>query len=174
MTTSYSIDLEGLKQGAASFEWPVSLEFFKSFGNEDLLDAKVIAKVEARKVGAKILVDLALDGEVTVVCDRCLEDLVLEISADAALTVRFGKGDSEENQEDEEEGRELVLIEPGETELDLSQTIYDYVNLAIPIQRVHPEGGCDPEMVSRLGVQKEISNEENSAFASLKELFKEK
>lgn len=172
MTQCYTINLEGLKQGAASLEWPVSLEFFKSFGNEDLLDANVIAKVEARKVGARILVDLALDGEVTVVCDRCLEDLVLNISADAALAVRFGVSDSEEIEE--EEGREVVLLEPGETELDLSQTIYDYVNLAIPIQRVHPEGECDPEMVSRLGVKSETVSEDNNAFASLKELFKEK
>lgn len=172
MTQCYTIDLEGLKQGAASFEWPVSLEFFKSFGNEDLLDARVIASVEARKVGAKILVDLSLGGEVTVVCDRCLEDLVLKISADAALTARFGNSGSEDVEE--EEGREVVLVEPGETELDLSQTIYDYVNLAIPIQRVHPEGECDPGMVSRLGVQKETVSEDDSAFASLKELFKEK
>jgi len=170
MTESYTIDLEGLKQGAASYKWPVSLEFFKSFGNEDLLDAKVVANVEARKSGAKILVDIALDGEVKVVCDRCLEDLALKVSADSALIVRFGNAGSEEIEE--EEGRELVLLEPGETEFDLSQIIYDYVNLAIPIQRVHPEGECDPEMVSRLGVKKETVSEDYNAFASLKELFK--
>ena len=43
-----------------------------------------------------------------------------------------------------------MYVQASEQELDMSQIIYDYVNLSLPIKKVHPEGECDPEMMEKL------------------------
>ncbi|MBO4466670.1 MAG: hypothetical protein J5745_01020, partial [Bacteroidales bacterium] len=96
-----------------------------------------------------------LTGFVTVPCDRCLEPLQVPVEEDPS----------------EEFKTELV-----KEDWDLSQAVYDYICLALPMQRVHPEGECNPDTVRFLG-QSERVNEEaapNSPFAALKGLFDSK
>ena len=54
--------------------------------------------------------------------------------------------------EDAEEGvsDEVILLDGSSSEIDLGQIIYDYVNLSLPIKKVHPDGECDPEMMEKL------------------------
>ena len=82
-------------------------------------------------------VDCKVVGELTLTCDRCAEDLVMPIDVAIALNVKFGQ-----EEEEDDDVRETIFIPAGESALDLSQTIYDYVCLSLPLQRVHPEGGC--------------------------------
>ena len=44
-----------------------------------------------------------------------------------------------------------------EDEVDLTQYIYESVVLALPYQRVHPDGECNPEMLERFRI---VSDEE--------------
>ena len=97
---------------------------------------------------------LRLSGTVTVPCTRCLEALALPVEAQPS-----------------------EVLTPGEyPEWDLSQAVYDYVCLSLPIQRVHPEGECNPDTVRFLS-QVERPDEEaaaSSPFAALKGLFDSK
>ena len=75
------------------------------------------------------------------------------------------------------EAQPSEVLTPGEyPEWDLSQAVYDYVCLSLPIQRVHPEGECNPDTVRFLS-QVERPDEEaaaSSPFAALKGLFDSK
>ena len=56
----------------------------------------------------------------------------------------------------------MMWIGPSETEIDLSQYIYESICLSLPYQRVHPVGsdgksGCDPDMLARFNI---VSEEE--------------
>ena len=60
--------------------------------------------------------------------------------------------------------RILLLLPADEHELDLKQYIYEYIHLALPIKRVHPDdkngkSTCDPEMLKKL--KEHIVNNEN-------------
>lgn len=44
-----------------------------------------------------------------------------------------------------------------EDEVDLTQYIYESIVLALPYQRVHPDGECNPEMLERFRI---VSDEE--------------
>ena len=88
------------------------------------------------------------------------------------LSVRYGEGPSGTQ---DEEGREVVFLPDAESVLDLGQILYDYVYTALPLVRVHPDGGCDPEVVKFLGRSEESPAEESqNPFASLKTLLDEK
>ena len=125
------------------------------------------------KSGRYLGVDCEIDGTVPVACDRCLEDLEMPVAADVLLSVKYG---DEESSEDHQEGeREIVFVPEGEAELDLSQIIYDYVCLSLPMQRHHDEGECNPDALKFLAGGDPVASEEvdaNSPFAALKGLIK--
>ena len=128
------------------------------FDNTEILDADVDAEIRVVKKDArKVEADLHLSGTVTVPCDRCLEALTLPVEADPS---------------------EVFVPDTATEDWDLSQAVYDYVCLSLPLQKVHPEGECNPDTVRFLG-QRERGDEEaeasaNSPFAALKGLFNSK
>lgn len=172
----FIIPLNGLASGRTQFCWRALGEFFGSFDNSEILDADVSVDVLVEKSGKYIGVDGVLSGTVTVQCDRCLSDLSLPVDVDFKLSVKFGEEPLEALPAENGE-REIVFVPEDDTDLDLSQTIYDYVCLSLPMQRVHPEGECDPETVRFLSIETDEAEEEAAApvespFAALKDLLK--
>jgi len=170
----YVIPLNGWASGEREYRWQVDNKFFQKFDNTEILDAVVEVEARAVKSGHYIGVDLDIQGSVTVACDRCLEDLKLPVEAHPAFSVKFGEEDAME-EEMREGAREILILSASDTELDLSQAIYDYVCLSLPMQRVHPEGECNPDTVRFLShePENEEAGETNSPFAALKGLFDE-
>ncbi len=173
MDDKFIIPLNGLAAGKNEFSWQAGKEFFEAFENAEILDAEFVVNAVAEKSGRYFGIDCEIDGQVTVTCDRCLEDLGIPIETDIMLSVKFG---NEETSEDHQEGeREIIFVPEGDAEFDMSQIIYDYVCLALPMQRHHDEGECDPETMKYLnGGEPEETEavEENNPFAALKGLIK--
>lgn len=123
----FIVKLNGLVSGKTELNWKADKEFFELFGNSDILDADLDVAVTLRNHGITVDVECSIDGWVTVPCDRCLDDL--------RLAVETGFDD---------------VYTPESDELDLSQDVYDYVCISLPLQRVHPEGECNPETIKFL------------------------
>ena len=173
MNDNFIIPLNGLASGKNDFSWHAGKEFFDAFENTEILDADLGVAVMVEKSGRYIGVDCAVDGDVVVSCDRCLEDLKMPIGTDIMLSIKFGDEDSVEDHQEGE--RETVFVPEGDAEYDLSQIIYDYVCLALPMQRHHEEGDCNPEVLKHLGVgepQTATESDAGNPFAALKELMK--
>lgn len=81
-------------------------------------------------------------GTVIVPCDRCLADVELRIDTEDELMVRIG----DEYLDD----GEYVTVPESDGYVDLSQFIYEFIVLSMPIQRLHEPGMCDVEMIARL------------------------
>ena len=150
------IPLNGWAAGGRQFRFHAGTEFFQMFDNQDILDADVNVDVRVVKEGSqKVEADLHLAGNVTVQCDRCLDPLVLQV-----------------------ESCPSEVLSPGAVEerWDISQDVYDYICLAMPLQRVHPQGECNPDTVRFLGQggRKDEEAAQSSPFAALKGLFEEK
>lgn len=118
----FEISLRELKPGVNHFEWHVGGEFFRSFENSELLDADLSVKVSANNTGTSVEIEGTIEGTVVAVCDRCLGEVTLPVH---------------------------TSFEECET-LDLSQDIYDFVCISLPLQKVHPDGECDKETVKYL------------------------
>ena len=165
-----SIVLTGLKEGRQLFSSHLGKEFFESFDNTEVLDADLLVKAAAWKSEGCTMIDCSIAGTITVQCDRCLDDLVLKVDETHLLRVKAG---SEEEVPADDDGRETVFISPEDDVFDLSQTVYDYSLLALPLHRVHPEGECNPQVVKHLS--KEAAKEHSdSPFAALKGLLDKK
>ena len=171
MKDDFIVPLNGLAQGRTEFRRRVGKEFFERFENSDILDAGLDADVVVEKSGRFIGVDCVIKGTVTVICDRCLEDLELPVDTGFALSVKFGQTGSEGETEGD---REVIVLPFGDSDLDLSQTVYDYICLSLPVQRVHEEGGCDPRTIGYLSSEDESENQQKDSttpFAGLGDLL---
>ena len=153
----FVIPLNDWAAGERKFHSHAGLEFFQMFDNTEILDADVNVEIRVVKEGnRKVEAELHLEGTVTVPCDRCLEPLAVPVEANPS---------------------EVFELDTVTEDWDLSQAVYDYICLSLPLQRVHPEGKCNPDTVRFLG-HEERGNEEaeaedvaNSPFAALKGLF---
>ena len=174
MKDDFIVPLNGLAQGRTEFFRSVGKEFFERFENSEILDAGLDVEVDVEKSGRFIGVDCEIDGDVTVTCDRCLGDLRLPVSTGFALSVKFGDPGSAGEAEG---GREIVVLPVTDADLDLSQTVYDYICLSLPVQRVHEEGGCDPDTVRFLSSEDDeepVQKDSSTPFAGLKDLLGKK
>ena len=171
MKDDFIVPLNGLAQGKTEFFRSVGKEFFERFGNSEILAAGLDVRVVIEKSSRFIGVDCEIQGDVTVTCDRCLGDLRLPVSTGFALSVKFGDPDMAGEAEGE---REIVVLPVTDTDLDLSQTVYDYICLSLPVQRVHEDGECDPETVRFLSSEDDeelIQKDSSTPFAGLGDLL---
>ena len=174
MNERFIIPLNGLTAGENMFSWQAGKEFFDIFENTEILDAHLDADVRVEKSGRYIGVDCDVRGEVKVECDRCLDELDMPIDVEIRLSVKYG---SEESSEEPQPGeREVVFVPETDAELDISQIIYDYVCLSLPMQRTHEPGECNPEAMKYYGAPEgsDASDEEGEVnpFSALKDMFK--
>lgn len=180
MKDAFIIPLNGLKQGRTRFSWKAGAEFFRNFDNKDIKDAEILVDVEVEKSGTYLGIDAEVSGNLTVVCDRCGADVSLPVRSRISQSIKFGAEpvSGEEIVVSEEDERETVYLPEDGGELDMSQTVYDFACLALPMKKVHPDGECDPVALRFLSGEDFVPQERNedkaeSPFAVLKGLFDE-
>lgn len=146
----YVIPFVGLKEGEHDYAFDIDAGFFENFDNSEIIKADVHVDVKLEKQERMLIFDFITTGNMVIPCDRCLADLVVPVKGNDRLIVKFG-------QEWEEESDEVIVIPEKESHVDLSNFIYEYIMLKLPIQRVHPEdrGLCDPEVIEKLDEHKE-------------------
>ncbi len=153
------IPINDLKSGQHQYEYDVTNEFFEQFQNAEVNKGNVHALLNVTKHGRGVEVQFNLKGYVTVACDRCLEEFDLNIESNETLFFEYGT-------ETGEVSSELIMIPEGESLLNVSQYIYEFICLAIPFQKYHPddENGnstCNKEMLDRLESMK-VNEEEKT------------
>ena len=180
MKDAFIIPLNGLKQGRTRFSWKAGAEFFRNFDNKDIKDAEILVDVEVEKSGTYLGIDAVVSGNLTVACDRCGADVSLPVRSRISQSIKFGTEpvSGEEIVVSEEDERETVYLPEDGGELDMSQTVYDFACLALPMKKVHPDGECDPVALRFLSGEDFVPQERNedkaeSPFAVLKGLFDE-
>lgn len=154
VTKRYSIAYKGLKNGRHDFAFQVGKELFEAFESPEIRDGDCQAAVALTRSQTMLELQVTIEGCVVVTCDRCLEDCRVPIDFEGTLLVKF-------SDEICDYDGEVLWLSPVQSEVDLSQYIYESIVLSLPYQRVHPEGECDPEMLKRFRI---VSGEEFAAL----------
>lgn len=144
----YVIEFGSLPLGQHEFEFEVGDSFFQLFENSIVQHGNVDVLVVLDKKSNMLLLDFTLQGNVMVTCDRCLDDLELELEGFSELIVKLG-------DHTEEESEDVIMIPATEHQIDISQLIYEYISVMIPMRNVHPEGEdgkstCNPEILREI------------------------
>ncbi len=150
----YKINLKNLKEDHLTLEFQLSDDFFKELETQEITGGTLTSQLEIRQSSGNYLFCFQTKGTVSVICDRCLDDMILPVDTTNHLTAKFGP-------EASDEGDEVVTVSEEDGIIDVSWYIYEFIMLSLPIQRIHEAGKCDEQMISQLG--KHVVVEENEA-----------
>lgn len=153
--SEYNVPLKSLSPGEHTFDFHIGEQFFANMENTDIHGADLNVKLTVTYRADRYALHFAVTGEVVVLCDRCLDDLVYPI--DAAYDVMVEYGDDYNCDSDD-----LLVIPWRDNELNVAYTIYDTVVLAIPMKRVHPLGKCNRQMSAQLRKYRTRSEDEDA------------
>lgn len=153
MKTDYILPFKGLSAGTHSFDFEVEKQFFEKFDYFENESGKLTVHVDLLKEANLMDLHFFLKGIVEMQCDRCLGKFTKPVEGNFRLIVKFG-------DHFEEESEEVVLIPVTESRLDLSQYIFEFINLLLPIQKTHENiADCDPEMIKKLEKYSKIDSD---------------
>jgi uncharacterized metal-binding protein YceD (DUF177 family) len=148
MSGLFAIPIGGLKEGRYNYDFDITSSFFGDFEESEVHEGELKVMVEIEKRSSLMELNIRINGVVNISCDRCLDVFRHPLNCENRLLVKFGKTHDDSDPD-------IITIPPDEHELDLKQYFYEYILLAMPIQRVHPPGKdgkstCDPIMIEKL------------------------
>ena len=140
----------GLKIGEHVYEFNLGDEFMRAHGApEDIHNWAAQVKLTFDRQQGFFSLHFDISGSVVTLCDRCGDEFTLDLWDEANLLIKL-TGDDDEAAGEPEEEADVAFIPRGETVLDISAWLYEFVMLALPLQRAHPEGQCNPEAMKLL------------------------
>lgn len=147
--SQYNIQFGGLSVGEHEFEFEVTEKFFEQYPDSEISRAHI--QVDATLVKQNNLMHLLFrfEGTVGLSCDRCLVEYDCPVSGEEKLVIKHG--DPAESTD------EMLVLREGLEEADISQYLYEYIELAIPYRKVpcedenleYDELPCDQETLAK-------------------------
>jgi uncharacterized protein len=142
----YIVKFAGLPVGTHEFEFDINGTFFEQFDDCEITEANLQVVVVLLKQNNLMQLQFDINGTVNLDCDRCLIAYDFPIEASENLVVRFG------NPEDSTD--EIMVINEGEGQADVSHYLFEYITLALPYRRVPCEIDedfeCDEDTLKKL------------------------
>lgn len=144
MMDQFIIPFKGLDTGIHRFEFKIENEFFENYEFFETEKGHVDVILDLEKESALMILHFSIQGEMLLACDRCLSEFEFPLKGDFNLIVKFG-------DEFVEESEDVIVIPALESRIDVSQYIFEFINLLLPIKRVHPEiDQCDQTVIEKL------------------------
>jgi len=164
---NFVIPFRGLKIDVHHFDFVMNNKFFEAIEYAELKKGLVDVSLDLIKQERMMIFEFNLKGSVEVLCDRCLEPFDQSIEGYEKLIVKYG-------EKFEEQSDEVIIISESDFEFNISPYIYEFINLLLPMQHIHPddENGnstCDKDMLDRLS-SNDIEHESDPRWDVLKNL----
>lgn len=167
----FEIPYLGLKVGVHNFQYEIDQKFFDHFEESLIHDCSVNVKLEFERKETFFILRFFIDGNVKVECDRCLVPFDKSIFGDFTSFVKFSEEADALQDEDE-----VMFIPREQTIIDVSQLVYEYINLCLPMQKLgckNPgeEEICNKEVLKYLQSENPTDEKgEDPRWAALKNL----
>jgi uncharacterized metal-binding protein YceD (DUF177 family) len=125
-------------------------------GTADIKKGDLKAVVSLKKISTTFELNFDIKGIVHVPCDRCLDDIAMDVETKNKLVVKFGAEYSEESDE-------IVIIPEADGEINVAWFLYEFIVLSLPTKRVHAPGTCNKAMSSKLNKHRVKSTDDDDA-----------
>jgi uncharacterized metal-binding protein YceD (DUF177 family) len=162
----FIIPIKGLSLGEHHYDFVVKDAFFERFAFQDIHHGELKLSLAIEKEAGLMVLLFHFDGSLQLICDRCLDEYSQPLQDDFCLVVKYG-------EKEEEVSEELITIPFEESHLDIGLYVYEFIQLMVPMKRVHPddENGnttCNIEILKKLETFEET--EEDPRWDALKRL----
>ena len=158
--TECIIPLASLKNGDHTFHFDLTGDLFTENQYVDIHSATLKADVNFNKNSSITMFHFNVNGTVSITCDRCGDDFDMPIHVKRDLIVKQSIEHSEED--------DMVTLAGDEGDFDAAPYIYQYIVLAMPMQRTHTDiKACNTEALAKLkNIHVEKSNDEKYVMNS--------
>ena len=171
----FEIPFVGLKPGIHEYQYKITEKFFEPYQQQDFKNCIANVKLSLDKKTGFMLLKFEIGGNVEVNCDRCGNDLPIDLWDEFNIVVKLV--DDPEGMNAQEEDPDVYYISRGESHLHVSDWIYEFVNLSIPMQKMcklEEIGGphCNKEVLEMLKRMDEENQREGNPVWKGLEKFK--
>lgn len=133
---AYNIDIYGLGLGTHEFQFDFDPELFES-EEEQIVDTGAgTCNVSLEKSETLITLLFSIKGEVELVCDRSMEVFMHPLELEERLILKYGEEFDDSNDD-------VWIIPPVLQSFNIKRNILEFINVAIPMKRLHPRFGED-------------------------------
>jgi uncharacterized metal-binding protein YceD (DUF177 family) len=163
----YEIAFVGLKPGIHEFEYEIDDQFFEAYQQQDFKNCKAKVKLLLDKNPSFMVLTFEVGGNLEVICDRCGNNLPLQLWDEFKLVLKLVENPEEMNND--ESDPDVYYIARTESHLHVQNWVYEFINLAIPMQKMCSEsemGGpnCNLETLEML---KKMNHENKPASTGI-------
>ena len=167
-SSAFIVQFSGLAIGKHNFDFVVDDTFFEKLDYSPIEKGEVEVKVVLEKKSSMMILDFELNGWVASNCDRCTVEYKQSIKGEHQIYVKFG--------DDFDEPDETLLVIPHESyELDVTQLIYEFIQLNVPLRKIPCEANddttlCDQETLKVLEASEIDEKSNNPLWAELNKI----
>ena len=129
----FEIAFVGLKPGIHEYSYSINDKFFDAFQQQDFRNCKAHVKLWLDKKSSFMLLKFEIGGSMEVTCDRCNNNLPLELWDEFSITVKMV--DEPELMNGQEDDPDVYYISRNESHINIANWIYEFVNLSLPMQK---------------------------------------
>jgi len=129
--SKYCIDIINLKNQEYQYEFRIDPSFFTHFEGSEIEKGSLDCLIVLRKAEGFIETNFRIQGKIELECDRSLDKFYHTIDLDKRMVYKFG-------EEDREIDDEIELISQNRQSLDMSQYIFEFISMGIPMKKLHP------------------------------------
>ena len=130
----FEIAFVGLKPGVHEYNYSIDDKFFEAFQEQDFRHCKANVKLLLDKKSGFMLMKFEIGGSLEVTCDRCNNNLPLDLWDEFNITVKIVE--EPELMNEQEEDPDMYYIAQGNSHVDVTNWIYEFINLSIPFQKI--------------------------------------
>lgn len=141
-----------MRESSAVYKYKVDDEFFKLIEATDIQKGQLDVTVTVKKGIGAFLLEFHIEGYVVGICDRCLDEVDVDVDTENELKVKLGDEFSDDD--------EILTIPESEGKINVAWNIYEFAYLSLPYRIVHEEGECNEEMQQALSGLMRYDNED--------------
>lgn len=154
----YKIDLKGMHESTMNCAFELDNQFFIDIDGPEVSKGKVHVALTVKKLMGDNAFELFFqtEGVIQVPCDRCLDDMDLDVSTQDKVMVKLGADYAEDG--------DWVIVPEEEGDINVAWFIYEFIALSIPMKHVHAPGKCNKAMAGKLGKHLRVDADDNESM----------
>lgn len=141
-----------MENDSSAYEFVLDNAFFNSIDAPEVQKGNIHVALTVKRTAGAYELSFQINGTVQIPCDRCLDDMDLDITSTDKLKVKLGKDYAEEG--------DIVVIPEEEGIINIAWFMYEFIALSIPMKHVHALGKCNKAMVGKLNKHLRVSSDD--------------
>jgi len=150
----YQIDIYNLSNKVHEYQFEILNSLFEDKAYSIVEKGSGICDLKLDKSETMIQLFLSITGKVELTCDRSLDPFDLPLEIEEKIIIKYG-------EEDKVLDDDIIVIRKDTPSINVSEYIYEFINLAVPMKKLHPRYRQDEDDEETMFYSSNSSEQDN-------------